>query len=70
MSNSNPTGKVTDISKRGLKLGVTSDHKTNTVKILMERPVQWMHLTTKEARQFAKALQDRADELEKKVTLS
>ncbi len=61
-----PYGQADPTDEGELRLAVAADHAAGIVRLVFGKPVAWIGLPTTEARAFAAALLDKADELDKR----
>lgn len=59
-----PYGSVGPDDEGELRLGMAADHAHGIVRIVFGKPVGWLGLPTNEAREFARMLIEKADELD------
>lgn len=58
-----------DVDDEGeLRLALAADHQQAIVRIVFGKPIAWLGLPSKEARDFAALLIEKADELDRRKT--
>lgn len=60
-----PRGQVDPSDEGELSLAIAADRGNGIIRIEFGKPIAWIGLPTKEAREFAALLLEKADELEK-----
>jgi len=61
-----PYGKLNDSDEGELRMAVAADHRDSVVKVMFGKPIAWLGLPSDVARDLAKMLIDKADELDKR----
>jgi hypothetical protein len=63
-----PQGKVDEHDEGELSLALAADHQYGIVRVVFGKRIAWLGLPASEAREFAKMLIEKADELDKRRT--
>ncbi|HLX21675.1 MAG TPA: hypothetical protein VKR23_16130 [Gaiellaceae bacterium] len=63
-----PRGKADPDDEGELQLAIAADYQQAIVRIAFGKPIGWLGLPSREARQFAALILEKADDLDKRRT--
>lgn len=63
-----PRGPADTTDEGEIRLAMATDHQQGIIRIVFGKPVAWLGLPSKEARELAAALIEKADELDRRQT--
>jgi len=63
-----PRGASDETDEGELRLAMATDHQQGIIRVVFGKSVAWIGLPSTEARAFAKALLEKADELDRRRT--